>query len=144
MAPYLVLTMLVAVSGTFLATRLVTDSLGERFAAQLSEAGIAASDAVVRREQSHLETLRSIAYPVGVSESVEARDAAALQALIEPIAPNDQRQYVHVLDAGGASLLDLRLEQGPDITYERVQPDRALAASALARKDMAGGDQAGD
>ena len=144
MAPYLVLTMLVAISGTFLATRLVTDSLGERFAAQLSEAGIAASDAVVRREQSHLETLRSIAYTVGVSESVEARDAAALQALIEPIAANDQRQYVHVLDAGGASLLDLRLEQGPDITYERVQPDRALAASALARKVMAGGDQAGD
>jgi hypothetical protein len=51
-APYVVLTLIVAAAGTFLATRLVTGSLADRFHNQLAEAARVASDAVVRRERS--------------------------------------------------------------------------------------------
>ena len=67
-APYVVLTLIVAAAGTFFATRLVTGSLADRFDNQLAEAARVASDAVVRRERQHLETVRAVSFTVGVSE----------------------------------------------------------------------------
>jgi putative nucleotidyltransferase with HDIG domain len=143
-APYLVLTLIVAVSGTYLATRVVTDSLDSRFSSQLSEAAVVASDAVVRREQEHLETLRSIAYTIGVSENVEAGDAGELRALIEPIVANDRREYVHVMDSSGTGLLDLHLDDHADLSYEDVDAGPDLPAARAVRNALAGGDALGD
>ncbi len=143
-APYLVLTMLVAVAGTFLATRVVTDSLSHRFSSQLSDSGSVAADAVVRREQSHLETLRLISYTLGVGESVEARDTEALRALVEPIAANDRREYVHVLDSAGRPLLDLHLSDEANLTFEDVEPASDLWTSDVVQSVVSGGDDLGD
>ena len=57
-APYVILTLVLAAGGTFLATRMVTGSLEERFENQLAEAARVTSDAVVRREREHLELVR--------------------------------------------------------------------------------------
>jgi hypothetical protein len=53
-APYIVLTLLLAAAGTFIATRFVTGSLEDRFDNQLAEAARVASDSIVRREREHL------------------------------------------------------------------------------------------
>jgi hypothetical protein len=60
-APYVFLTLVLAAAGTYVATRLVTDSLEERFNNQLAEAARVASDSVVRRERQHLAVVRNIA-----------------------------------------------------------------------------------
>src|SRR5688500_8297954 len=73
--PYAVLVFVLAAAGTYIATGLVQDSLDERFNNQLVQASRAASDAIVRQEDEHLSTARSVAFTQGVPQSVEARDS---------------------------------------------------------------------
>ena len=58
--PYLLLTIIVAVTGAYVVTRLVTNSLNERLTNQLLEAGRVVSDSMARQEIKHLETARII------------------------------------------------------------------------------------
>src|SRR5262245_65653666 len=74
-APYVVLVLLLAALGTYLATRFVTSSLDDRFSNQLAEAARVTSDSLVRKERQHLSVLRAIAFPEGVAEAAEASDA---------------------------------------------------------------------
>jgi putative nucleotidyltransferase with HDIG domain len=124
--PYVVLTALVAGVGTYIASRLVTGSLEERFENQLAEAGRVASDAVVRRERQHLEVVRGVAFTEGVAEAVESDDRNELAALVEPLAANNQAELVEVLDAEGRPLLGLRLTEPERLRYQPMvgQPDR--------------------
>ena len=87
-APYIVLTLVLAATGTYLATQFVTGSLQDRFYNQLAEAARVASDSVVRRERDHLGLLRSMAFTVGVPDAVAAGDSDSLRRLVEPIAAN--------------------------------------------------------
>src|SRR5687768_4493062 len=109
-APYLVLSLLVAGSGTFLATRLITASLADRFNNQLIEAGRVASDALVRRERQHLAVARAIAFTDGVPAAVESGEGATIKNLVAPIAVNGKAELVEVLDASGQRLYGLRLD----------------------------------
>jgi putative nucleotidyltransferase with HDIG domain len=143
-APYLVLTLIVAASGTYLATRLVTGSLEDRFENQLAEAARVTSDSVIRRERQHLETLRAISFTIGVSEATEAGDTSALQDLIEPILANNQRQYVVVLDESGREVMGLMLADGSTLNYEPYEASVELAATPLVHNVLAGGDKKGD
>jgi hypothetical protein len=86
--PYVVLTLVTAMVGTFVVTRLVTSSVRERFVNQLYEAGRVAADGIVRRERVHLETLRLMAFSAGVPEALEAGDERQLLTLLQPIAVN--------------------------------------------------------
>jgi hypothetical protein len=61
-APFAVLTLLVAAGGAYMVTRLVVTSFEERFDNQLAEASRVAADSVVRRERQHLETVRAVAF----------------------------------------------------------------------------------
>ena len=86
--PYVILTLLIAMVGVYVITRLVTSSLSERFSNQLLEASRVAADGIVRQERTHLEDLRLMAFTEGVPEALDARDAQALQDLLFPIALN--------------------------------------------------------
>src|SRR6266540_6945048 len=99
--PYAFLTVVLAVIGSYLATRAVTDSLEERFLNQLKEAGGVVSDKVVRKEREHLETVRAVAFTEGVSDAVQSGDRAGLDALVQPIAANATVERLEVLDAQG-------------------------------------------
>ena len=143
-APYIVLTLIVAAAGTFLATRLVTGSLADRFDNQLAEAARVASDAVVRRERQHLESVRAIAFTVGVSEAIEAGDSGRLRELIEPILANDRREYVRILDSEGTELLGLRLADAASLRYARASTTLGLGGTAIVQGVFEGGDAAGD
>src|SRR5688572_20978417 len=86
--PYAFLTVVLAVIGSYLATKAVTDSLEERFLNQLKEAGGVVSDKVVRKEKEHLETVRAVAFTDGVANAVQGHDRGALDSLVQPIATN--------------------------------------------------------
>ena len=63
--PYLLLTLIVAVTGTYVVTRLVSSSLSERLSNQLLESGHVVSDTMARQEIKHLEAARILAYTAG-------------------------------------------------------------------------------
>src|SRR5437867_1792006 len=70
--PYAVLTVALAVVGSYLAASLVTGSLSDRFDNQLTEAGRVVSDSVVRKELDHLKVERAVAYTEGMAAAVQS------------------------------------------------------------------------
>ena len=71
--PYLLLTLIVAVTGAYVVTRLVSNSLSERLSNQLLEAGRVVSDTMARQEMKHLEAARIVAFTRGLGEALSAR-----------------------------------------------------------------------
>ncbi len=109
--PYVLLTLVTAMVGTFVVTRLVTSSVRERFVNQLYEASRVAADGIVRRERVHLETLRLMAFTTGVPEALEARNDQELLSLLQPVAVNGLSQAVIALDTEGRELLGMMLDR---------------------------------
>ena len=105
--PYVVLTVVTALGGLFIVTRLVTSSVRERFVNQLFEASRVAADGIVRRERNHLEDLRLMAYTEGVAEAVVSRDTARLQDLLWPLILNNNIDVVSLVDADGVEIISL-------------------------------------
>ncbi len=105
--PYVLLTVLVALVGTLIATRLATANARERFYNQLNESARVAADGLVRRERVHLENLRLLVFTDGVAESVALRDLPALEERTLPILLNNRVEVLSVLDAEGMELLTL-------------------------------------
>jgi hypothetical protein len=132
-APYIVLTLLVAAAGTFIATRFVTGSLEDRFDNQLAEAARVASDSMVRQERDHLTLVRSMAFTVGVPEATAAGDSDALRRLVEPIAANERLEYVEVVGLDGNRVLRLHLQDANRLTYESIGGSSAWATCRSCR-----------
>jgi len=84
--PYLLLTLIVAVTGAYVVTRLVSRSMIERLSNQLLEAGRVVSDTMARQEVKHLETARLIAYTRGLGEALDAGDVGQVSVLAKPAA----------------------------------------------------------
>lgn len=105
--PYVILTVLIALIGTFVVTRLVAASVQERLANQLYEASRVAGDGVVRRERAHLETLRLMAFTVGVPEALAGENAKALQDLLYPLALNNNVEAVSAVNKKGQEVITL-------------------------------------
>ena len=122
-APYVILTLVLAAGGTFLATRMVTGSLEERFENQLAEAARVTSDAVVRREREHLELVRGIAFTEGVAAAIRNQNESALARLIEPLAANSRTDLVEVLDLDGQRVFGLRLVDAETLEYQAFAGD---------------------
>lgn len=108
--PYLLLTLILAAGGMYIVTHLVTSSIRERFINQLYEAARVASDGVVRQERLQLENLHLMAFTEGSADAFAARDASKLEALLLPIAVNNQIQIVSALDLNGQEILSLGLD----------------------------------
>ena len=82
----MLLTLLVAVTGAYVVTRLVTNSLEERLTNQLLESGRVVSDLMARQEVKHVESARIIAYTRGLGEAIQKGDAAQISVLVKPAA----------------------------------------------------------
>ena len=143
--PYAFLTVVIAVIGSYLATKAVTDSLQERFENQLAEAGRVTSDKVVRKEKEHLETVRAVAFTDGVANAVQTGDRGALMSLVQPIATNAAVERVEVLDARGNRVTALRLANASSLTYEQVSDTDLPASWPLVQRVLQGqSDERGD
>ncbi len=145
-APYLVLTILLAAAGTYIATRLVTGSLEERFDNQLAEASRVTSDSIVRRERKHLEVVRAISFTDGVAASVQSGNELLIAKLVVPIAANNGADLVEVLDAAGRRVAGMQLSDPQTLQYERMPEDAVAPGTwSIAKSVLAGeSDSLGD
>ncbi len=142
--PYALLTLMTAMLGTYVVTRLVTSSVRERFVNQLSEASRVAADGVVRRERSHLRTLRLMTFTAGVAAAMQTGDADGLETLLLPIALNEQADSVVAVDLKGREIIGLTLAQGSTqyaITQGSDFTGEAIVTSVLQGRQDAAGDK---
>lgn len=107
--PYAILTLMVAMIGTYLSTNLVTGSLQDRFTRQLVDTATSVTDGIAQREQRHLTVLRAIAFTEGVDEAILGSNQERLRALIFPIIANDNViDRVDVINSAGLRLITIR------------------------------------
>jgi signal transduction histidine kinase len=121
--PYALLTLVLAVLGVFIVTRLVAGSFEDRLKNQLLEAGGVVSDEVVNRERARLEVQRAVANTEGVAEALIGRDFEELDQLISPLIANYKNtDSVVLLDTQGKEVLRLQREtpavNAPAQTYQ--------------------------
>jgi putative nucleotidyltransferase with HDIG domain len=144
-APFAVLTLLVAAIGSFMVTRLVSGSLEERFENQLTEASRVTADSVVRRERKHLEAVRSISFTQGVAAAAQERDREQLARLIEPIVANAGLERAEVLDADGERIYGVRLLDYKNFLFGPLQEPDDRGEWASVQHVLAGdSDESGD
>lgn len=105
--PYVLLTLLLAVIGTYVTTRLVTSSLRDRITNQLVQASRVAADTTVRRERTQITQLRDMAFTVGVPEAVAAGDSQTLETLLTVKIKNQRIEAVVVFDKTGQVVMVL-------------------------------------
>jgi signal transduction histidine kinase len=105
--PYLLLTLIVAVTGVYVVTRLVSNSLQERLTNQLLEAGRVVSDDFARQEIAHIEMARLVAYTSGLAEALRDNDRARVAELTRPVASGVNMEVVILVDRQGVEALHM-------------------------------------
>jgi signal transduction histidine kinase len=122
--PYLLLTILVAVTGAYVVTRLVSSSLEERLANQLLEAGRVVSDSMARQEIEQVQDARVVAFTRGLGEALRNGDAEKVATLAKPAAgglnvenlkvfDDRGREALHVIRQSDGTILDVTQSGNP-------------------------------
>ena len=124
--PYLLLTLIVAVTGAYVVTRLVSSSLSERLSNQLLEAGRVVSDTMARQEIKHLEAARIVAYTRGLGDALREGDVEQVSILAKPAAGGLNVESLIVFNAQGREALHL-IKQSNGTIMDVTQQDRASA-----------------
>jgi signal transduction histidine kinase len=141
--PYLVLTLLTAMIGTFIVTRLVASSVRERFFNQLDAVSEIAVDGIVRKEQDHLADLRLMAFTEGVPEAFIEEDGTTLQDILWPLALNNEVEVVTTVNLDGQEIITLA--QDPVSGRYGVYEDTDFSAYEIVNKVLSSDvDQLGD
>jgi signal transduction histidine kinase len=122
--PYLLLTLLIAASGAYVVTRLVTNSLSERLTNQLLESGRVVSDMVVRQEVKHVEAARLVAYVRGLGDALRDGDLDQISVLAGPAAGGTNLESLMLFDAQGRETIHL-IKQSNGEVMDVSQPGRA-------------------
>jgi signal transduction histidine kinase len=122
--PYLLLTLIVAVTGAYVVTRLVSSSLGERLSNQLLEAGRVVSDTIARQEIKHLEAARILAYTRGLGEALSDGDAEQVTILAKPAVGGLNVESLMIFNVQGHESLHL-IKQSNGTIMDVSQKDRA-------------------
>jgi len=99
--PYLLLTLIVAATGAFVVTRLVSSTLAERLKNQLVEAGRVVSDTMAKQEQDHIDAALLISYTRGLGEAVNTGNHVDISRLALPAAARSKIESVLVFDSMG-------------------------------------------
>ena len=116
--PYLLLTLVVAITGVYVVTKLVANSLGERLTNQLLEAGRVVSDGMARQENKHIEVARIVAFTRGVADAMQKDEQGTLASLAKPIAGGLDAEDLILVDLQGKELL--HLVKGRDGTFQEA------------------------
>jgi HD-GYP domain-containing protein (c-di-GMP phosphodiesterase class II) len=123
--PFVGLSLIVSLAGTYLTTRVLSGSLRERFENQLIEASRVTSDAFALRERKHLESLRTVTFTNGVARAAADGDSLALERLLLPIAVNSAIDRVEVVDTTGRLLYGVH--RTGETTWAAIPLDSATA-----------------
>jgi len=137
--PYLLLTLIVAVTGAYVVTRLVSNSLTERLSNQLLEAGRVLSDTMARQDIKHTEAARIIAYTRGLGDALQNKDLGKIAELAKPAAVGLNVESLIVIDTQGYEAIHL-IKQPDGSIADVTQPDRkstlTIADGLLANNDV--------
>jgi len=146
--PFLILTIIIALGATVLFSRIVLETVDERFSNQLYESGKLASGAMVTLEERQLETLRLLTNTEGFAEAVQKYDAERLRKLALGIVVNNQPGSVEILDLSANLVLAIRQKQaGNNQDYIFVQggtpifQDWPIVQNVLAMKSDPAGNK---
>lgn len=128
--PFLILTVVVAMIGVYVVTRLVANSLSDRLTNQLLEAGRVVSDSFVRQESDHVETARSIAFYDGIAQAVADKDEAKAFELAAPAFVGlGGADNLILISPDGTELLHLYKDSQGDL--QRVRQDTGANKSPI-------------
>lgn len=119
-APFLLLTLFVALVGTFVITTMMTRTVEERYANQLLDAGRVVAGRMVDLEQSRLESVRLLAGTEPIAAGVATGETAVLQDYIRSIIINYRLDAVEILDRNGNELFGW--EREPGLPLETITP----------------------
>ncbi|HXD10839.1 MAG TPA: ATP-binding protein [Anaerolineales bacterium] len=137
--PYLLLTLLVAVTGVYIVTRLVSSSLGERLSNQLLESGRVVSDLMVRQESKHVEAARVIAFTRGLGAALDSGAVDQVTLLAKPAAAGGNAESVMVFDHEGREVFHtIKQTNGSlmDVTLENRPASLTIVTELLAENDV--------
>ena len=128
--PYLLLTLIVAVTGTYVVTRLVSSSLSERLSNQLLEAGRVVSDTMARQEIKQLEAARLVAYTRGLGDAVQDGDVEKVSLLATPVTGGLNVENLMIFNAQGQEALHL-IKQSNGTIMDVTQMERPATLSIV-------------
>jgi len=137
--PYLLLTLIVAVTGAYVVTRLVSNSLGERLTNQLLEAGRVVSDTMARQEIKHLEAARILSYTRGLGDALQSGAVGQVALLAKPAAGGLNVESVMMFNAQGRESLHLIKQSNGtimDVTQLERQSTLSIVDGLLAGNDI--------
>jgi HD-GYP domain-containing protein (c-di-GMP phosphodiesterase class II) len=125
--PYLLLALIIAMAGAYIITRIVFDTIEERFTNQLIETRKLTSEWIVQEEEKLLEPLRLIAHTDGLAEAVSEKNAEAIREISFPILLNASIEALEIIDLSGTSLLSLHHRVGGRIEeYDVSSGDKSF------------------
>jgi len=135
----MLLTLIVAVTGAYVVTRLVASSLGERLTNQLLESGRVVSDLMARQEIKHVAAARAIAYTRGFGEALKNGDVDQVLVLGEPAAAGANVENALVYDREGHEQLHIILQTDgkyTDFTRRGQAASLSIVSDVLAGHDV--------
>ncbi|HSM25146.1 MAG TPA: HD domain-containing phosphohydrolase [Anaerolineaceae bacterium] len=113
--PYLLLAIILIMGAVFVVTRVVFDTIEERFTNQLLEAGILATERMVVEEDQMLKTFRLLSYSNGVAEALSDINPEKLRELTFGTIVNNRQESVIFLDLEGNLILSAQHLDGGNI-----------------------------
>jgi signal transduction histidine kinase len=116
--PYLLLTLVVAVTGVYVVTKLVANSLNERLTNQLLESGRVVSDGMARQEVKHIQVAGFVIFTSGLGDAMQKDDRTTVARLAIPIAGGLDAENLILVNLQGQELL--HLIKGPDRTFKEA------------------------
>lgn len=120
--PYLFLAIFLAIGVAVLVTRIVFDTVEERFNNQLIEAGKISSEWMVREEDRLLETLRLLSRTESIPAAIKTNDSEALRNRSFGIVVNNGEDFVQFTNAEGELILAMRHRTGGSLeAYDFAQ-----------------------
>lgn len=142
--PYLLLALLLTLAMAYLMSRVVMESIQDRFLNQLVKTGLQSQDWMVSEEDRLLEILRLTANTQGLAAAMQARDAETLRAAIIPIAANALVEEIVLIDPIGTRMLTLTHTPGggPE-EYQATQGGDDPAQWDFVRRVLSGQKDAG-
>ncbi len=136
--PYLILTLIVAVAGTYVVTTLVASSLDERLTNQLLDAGRTVSDGLASLELDHIESARAVAFTTDLAEALRDGDREVVTTLAERAIALRQVECMIVVDVEGQAMAHTLLQE--DGTLESVGGAFDVSELGIAQELLAAGD----
>lgn len=136
--PYLLLTLIIAIMGVYVVTKLVANSLTDRLTNQLLESGRVVSDGMARQEIKHIQAARIIAFTKGVGLALQSNDAVTLSTLTKPIAGGLAAENMMLINMQGQEMMQLVSSQTQDfanVSGENASGSWPFVQTLLKRND---------